>query len=67
MTLALCEKFMHSEIFWSVFSRIRIEHGDLQSKSLYSVRMRENEDQKNSELGQFLRMVVWHPSFLLVL
>ena len=42
---------MHSEIFWSVFSRIRIQHGDLQSKSLYSVRMRENEDQKNSELG----------------
>ena len=33
-------------IFWSVFSSIRTECGDLRSKSLYSVPMRENTDQK---------------------
>ena len=33
--------------FWSVFSRISIECGGLRSKSPYSVRIRENTDQKN--------------------
>ena len=33
-------------IFWSVFSRIRTEYGDLLRKSSYSVRIRENTDQK---------------------
>ena len=32
--------------FWSLFSRIRTEYGEIQSISLYSVRMRENTDQK---------------------
>ena len=32
--------------FWSVFSRIWNEYGDLQSKSPYSVQIRENTDQK---------------------
>ena len=32
--------------FWSVFSCIRIEYGDLRSKSPYSIRIRENMDQK---------------------
>ena len=32
--------------FWSVFSCIRTEYGDLRSKSPYSVRIRENTDQK---------------------
>ena len=36
----------YSEFFWSVFSRIRTE---------YSVPMRENTDQKNSEYGRFSR------------
>ena len=35
-------------IFRFVFSRIRTEYGDLLCKSLYSVQMRENKDQKNS-------------------
>ena len=34
--------------FWSVFSRIRTEYGDLRTRSPYSVRMRENTDQKLS-------------------
>ena len=32
--------------FWSVCSCIRTEHGDLRSKSPYSVRTQENTDQK---------------------
>ena len=32
--------------FWPVFSCIRTEYGDLRSKSLYSVRIQENTDQK---------------------
>ena len=55
MSYALREKYPYSEFFWSVFSRIRTEYGDLQIKSPYSVRMRENTDQKNSKYGYFLR------------
>ena len=32
--------------FWSMFSRIRTEYGDLRSKSSNSVRIRENKNQK---------------------
>ena len=32
--------------FWSVFSRVRTEYGDLLHKFPYSVRIRENTDQK---------------------
>ena len=32
--------------FWSVFSRIRSEYGNLLCRSTYSVRMWENTDQK---------------------
>ena len=32
--------------FWSVFSRIRTEYGEIRSISPYSVRMRENTHQK---------------------
>ena len=32
--------------FWSVFSCIRIEYGDLRSKSPYSIQIQENTDQK---------------------
>ena len=40
-----CKKF-----FWSVFSQIRTEYGEILR---YSVRMRENTDQKNSKYGHF--------------
>ena len=36
----------NTELFWSVFSCIPIEYGDLLRKSPYSVRMQENTDQK---------------------
>ena len=47
--------FPHSAFFRSVFSRIRTEHGEIPLISPYSIRMRENTDQKNSEYGHFLR------------
>ena len=43
--------------FWSVFSRIWTEYGDLLRKSPYSVQLCENTDQKNSEIRQVLRSV----------
>ena len=39
--------------FWSVFSRIRTEYREILRIPPYSVRMRENTDQKNSVLGHF--------------
>ena len=47
--LTLCEKGPYSKFFWSVFSRIRTEYGEILSISPYLVRMRENTNQKNSE------------------
>ena len=41
--------------FWSLFSCTRTEYGDLRSRSLYSVRIQENADQKYSVFGHFLR------------
>ena len=49
------KKCAYSELFWSVFSRIRVEYGELRSISPYSVRMRENVNQNNSEYGHFSR------------
>ena len=51
----LREERPYSEFFWSVFSRIRTEHGEIRSTSLYSVQMQGNTDQKNSEQGHFSR------------
>ena len=55
--MILREKCLYSELFWSVFSRIRTEYGEIRSISPYSVRMWENADQNNSEYGHFLRSV----------
>ena len=44
--------------FWSVFSRIRTEYGEILRISPYSVRMRENTDQNNSKYGYFLRNLI---------
>ena len=54
----------YSEFFWSVFSRIRTEYGEIRSKSPYSVRMRENTDQKNPEYGHFSRSASCYQSLL---
>ena len=55
--LTLRDKCPYSELFWSVFSCIRTEYGEILHISPYPVRMRENTDQNNSEYGHFLRSV----------
>ena len=44
-------------VFWSVYSLIWTEHGDLLCKSLYSVQMQENTGQENFEYRHFLGSV----------
>ena len=56
----LREKCPNAGFFWSVFSCIRTEYGDLLRKSPYSVRIQENTDQKN------LRIWTLHAVFRLV-
>ena len=51
------KKCPYSELFWSVFSRIRTEYGEMRSTSPYSVRMGENTDENNSEYEHFLHIV----------
>ena len=48
--LTLRKKSPHSELFWSAFSRIRTEYGEINA-----VRMQENVEQNNSEHGHFSR------------
>ena len=55
MKNTLRKKYPYSELFWSVFSRIRTENGEIRSISPYSIRMRENTDQNNSEYEHFSR------------
>ena len=50
---SLREKCPYSEFFWSVFSRIPTEYGEILRISPYWVRMRENAYQKNSKHGHF--------------
>ena len=47
------EKGPYWEFFWSVFSRIWAESGEIRSISLNSVQMGENMDQNNSKYGYF--------------
>ena len=48
----------YSELFWSSFSCIPAEYGEIRSISPYSVRMRENADQNKSEFGYLSRSEV---------
>ena len=48
----------YSELFWSAFSCIRTEYGEIRSISPYSVQMRENGDQNNSEYGHFVAVLL---------
>ena len=54
--MALFEKCLYSEFFWSVFSSIWTEYESLPP---YSAQMRENTEQENSEYRQFSRSVDW--------
>ena len=51
-------KCPYSEFFWSAFSRICTEYGEILGISPYPVRMRENTDQKNSEYRHFFSRCV---------
>ena len=55
--ITLREKCPYSGFFCSVFSCFLTEYGEIRSISLYSVWIRENRDQKNSEYGHFSRSV----------
>ena len=48
-------KCPYSELFSSAFSRICTKYGEILRVSPYSVRMRQNADQNNSEYGNVLR------------
>ena len=43
----------YSVLFWSAFSRIWTEYGEIRIISPYSVQMRENADRNNSDYGHF--------------
>ena len=58
--LTLRDKCLYLEFFWSVFSSIWTEYGEILRISMYSVRMRENTDWKNSEYGHFSRSVTYY-------
>ena len=58
--LTLRKKCPYAELFWSVFSRIRTEYGEILRISPYSVRMQENTDQNNSKYWHFLRSVIFY-------
>ena len=45
----------YSELFWSLFSRIRTVYGETLRISPYLVGMWENTDQNNSKYGHFSR------------
>ena len=51
----LRKKCSYPELFWSAFSCIRTEYGEIRSISPYSVQMQENADQNNSEYEHFSR------------
>ena len=51
--LSLSKMCANTEFFWSIFSRIWTEYGDLFHWSPYSVQMRKNTDQKNSVFGRY--------------
>ena len=54
---SLRKKCLYLEFFWSVFSCVRTESEDLQSKDPYAVEMHKNKDYKNSEYGHIPRRV----------
>ena len=49
------KKFLYSEFFWSAFSRIWTEYGEIRSISPYSAEVPGNTEQKNSEYRNFCR------------
>ena len=48
--------------FWSVFSRIRTEYGEILRISLHSIRMRENMDQKSLRIWTLFKQCKYYVS-----
>ena len=57
LSFALRKRCRYSKLFWSAFSRIWTGYGEIRSISPYSVGMRENTHQNNSEYRHFSRSV----------
>ena len=53
ISFTLRKKCFYSKLFWSAFSRVWTEHGEIRIISPYSVRMLENAEQNNSVYGHF--------------
>ena len=47
------EKCPYSVFSWSIFSRVSTKYREILCISPYSLQMRENTDQKNTEYGHF--------------
>ena len=56
--IPLSEKCPCLELFWYVFSLICTEYGEILRISPYSVQIRKNTDQNNSDYVHFLRSVL---------
>ena len=54
----LRKKWPYSELFWSLFSHVWTEYGEILRISPYSDRMLENTDQNKSDYGHFLRSII---------
>ena len=59
LLLTLSEKCSYSELFWSIFSRIRTEYRETLRTCPYSVQMWENTDQNYSKYGSFFHAVLY--------
>ena len=55
--LALREKCPYAELFWSIFSRIGTEYGEILRISTHSVQTPENTKQNNSEYRHFIHSI----------
>ena len=55
--ISMSKRCGYTEFFWSIFSYIRTEYGDLLCKSSCLIWVQEYKEQKNSEYGHFLRDV----------
>ena len=55
--ITLRGKCPYLELFWSAFSHIRTEHGEILRISSSSVRMRGNTDHNNYKYEHFLRSI----------
>ena len=58
------KSFQMRSFFWSVFSRIRTEYGEMQSIFAYSVRMRENTDHKKLRIWTFFTQCLIKQTYL---